>query len=119
MKEDKTIFESSEEGMQPILKAIRILDPSTLKDSIVVDKIVGKAAALLISYFKAKEVHCTVMSERAREVLKRHGIKYYPERVIPEILDKLGTSLCPFEKRVLDVDDPEKGYERLSTKLKL
>lgn len=118
IKDDKTIFKSSKEGMQPLLEAIHSLDPSALKGSIVADKIVGKAAALLISYFKAKEVHCTVMSVRAKEVLKRHEIKYYSEKLLPEIANRLGTGICPFEEEVLDVDEPEKGYERLSKKLK-
>ena len=118
LKDDVTVFKSSREGMQPLLEAIHSLDPATLRDSIVVDKIVGKAAALLISYFKAKEVHCSVMSIRAREVLKRYEIKYYYERIISEIMNRLGTGICPFEEAVLDVDEPEKGYDRISTKLK-
>ena len=115
LKDGETVFTSSEEGMRPLFEAINRLGVQKLEDSLVVDKIVGKAAALLISYFKAKEVHCTVMSVRAGEVLKRHKIKYYPERVIPEILNRVGTGICPFEKKVLDVDEPEKGYECLST----
>ncbi len=118
LKDGKTIFSSSEEGMQPLLEAIHDVDPLILKDSIVIDKIVGKAAALLIIYFKGKEVHCTVISVRAREVLKRHEIPYRSEKVIPEIANKLGTGICPFEQVVMDVEDPEEGYERLFTKLK-
>lgn len=119
LKDGVTVFKSSRDGMQSLLEAINSLDPAALRGSIVVDKIVGKAAALLISYFKAKEVHCTVMSIRAREVLKRHEIKYYSEKLLPEITNRLGTGICPFEEVVLDVDEPKKGYERLSKKLKL
>ncbi|MFH0897440.1 MAG: DUF1893 domain-containing protein, partial [Candidatus Bathyarchaeota archaeon] len=91
VKDGRTIFKSIKEGMQPLLEAIRSLDAPTLKDSIVTDKMVGKAAALLISYFKAKEVHCTLISVRATEVLKRHEIKYYSEKLLPEIANRLGT----------------------------
>jgi hypothetical protein len=118
LKGDKTLFTSREEGMRPLFEAIDSLGLSTLEDSIVADKIVGKAAALLVSYFKAREVHCIVLSERAREVLDKRRIRHYPERLTPEIMNRLGTDICPFERAVLDVEDPEKGYERVYTKLR-
>ena len=118
LKDDKPVFASHDEGMKPLLKAIRSIDSFTLKGSVVVDKIVGKAAALLISYFEAREVHCTVISVRAKDVLKRHRIRYYAERTIPEIANRFGTAICPFEEMVLDVDEPKEGYERLSARLK-
>jgi len=118
LKGDETLFTSNREGMRPLLEAINSLGLSKLRDSIVVDKIIGKAAALLVSYFKAEEAHCVVLSMRAREVLERQVIRYYSERLIPEMMNKFGTDVCPFEKAVLDVDDPEEGYERLSVKLK-
>jgi len=62
LKNDKTLFTSCEDGMRPLFEAINSLGSSTLEDSVVVDKIVGKAAALLLSYFKVKEVHCIVLS---------------------------------------------------------
>jgi glycerol-3-phosphate O-acyltransferase len=118
LKEDKTLFTSSEEGMKPLIEAINRVGISTLEDAIVVDKIVGKAAALLISYFRAKKVHCIVLSKKGRTVLENHSIKHYEERLTPEIMNRRGTALCPFEQAVMDVDDPQEGYERVSTTLK-
>lgn len=118
LKNNVPIFTSVRDGMQPLLEAIHSLAPATLQGSIVVDKIVGKAAALLISYFGATEVHCAVMSVRASEVLQRQAIKYYAEKMLPEIMNRLGTGICPFEATVLDVDEPKKGYERIAQKFK-
>ena len=117
LKDGKTIFTSSEEGKRPLLEAINRIGLPELNGSTVVDKIVGKAVAILISYFKAKETHCIVLSVRAKEVLDKHGINYYSEKVIPEIRNKLGTDICPFEKIVLDVEDLKEGYEKLSARL--
>lgn len=119
LKDGKTVFTSGREGMQPLLEAIDFVGLPVLKDSVVADKIVGKAAALLISYFKAREAHCTVLSVRAKKVLDKQGIKCYPETMIQEIRNKLGTDICPFEKAVLDVEEPEEGYKRLTAKMKL
>ena len=119
LKDGEAVFTSNKDGMQPLLQAIDCIGLPVLGDSIVVDKIVGKAAALLISYFKAREVHCIVLSVRAKEVLDKQGIKYYSETMIQEIRNKLGTDICPFEKSVLDVVEPEEGYKLLVAKMKL
>jgi len=118
LREGRTLFTSSEEGMRPLYEAINNLGLFVLEGSVIVDKIVGKAAALILSYFKAKEVHCATLSVRGREVLDRYGIKHYSEGLTEEIMNKLGTGICPFEKAVLDVDDPEEGYERVYARLK-
>lgn len=118
LKNGETLFTGSEEGIRPLFEAINRLGLPILRGSIVVDKVIGKAAALLVSYFKGREAHCLVLSVRAREVLDRQRIRYYPEKVIPEVRNKFGTDICPFEKVVLDVEEPEEGYERLSAKLK-
>lgn len=118
LKDGKTVFTSSRDGMQPLLEAIDSVGMAMLEGSVVVDKIVGKAAALLISYFNAREAHCLVLSVRGRDVLDKQGIRYYSESIIPEIRNKLGTDICPFEKAVLDVENPEEGYKRLSAKMK-
>ena len=118
IKEETTLFTSSEEGMKPLIEAINQVGIYTLEDAIVVDKIVGKAAALLISYFKAKKVHCITLSIKGRMVLDNNNIKHNEERLTPEIMNRKGTDLCPFEQAVRDVDDPLEGYERINTTLK-
>ena len=118
IKDGKTLFSSNRDGMAPLLEAIDNLGLSKLSDSIVVDKMVGKAAALLVCFFKAKEVHTRIMSLRAKEVLDKFAIKYCSEKAVPEILNKSGTDICPFERAVLDLDDPEEGYKRLASEVK-
>ena len=118
LKGGKLLFTTREEGMRPLFDAINSSGLSVLEETVVVDKIVGKAAALLISYFKAKEVHCIVLSVKPKEVLEGQGIKHYWEKLTPEIVNRAGTGICPFEKAVMDVEDPRKGYERVYSTLK-
>jgi hypothetical protein len=117
LKANHTLFTSHREGMRPLLDAIHSCGRDQLANSIVIDKIVGKAAALLISYFQAKAVHCGVLSEPARKALDQHGIEYFYQQLLPTIMNKSGTDICPFEKTVLEVDDPSDGYNLLLTKL--
>lgn len=76
IKGGKPIFSSKKDGMGPLLEAINTVGKSELRGSIVVDKMVGKAAALLICLFKAQEVHTYIMSLRATKVLEKYAIKY-------------------------------------------
>jgi hypothetical protein len=118
LKGGTPLFTSDEEGLRPLFDAITSSGLSVLEDTVVVDKIVGKAAALLISYFRAKEAHCIVLSMTAKDVLDRHGIQHYWEELTPTILNRTGTGICPFEQAVMDVDDPREGYERVGSTLK-
>jgi hypothetical protein len=118
LKGGQPLFTSNEAGLRPLFDAINCLGLSLLEDAIVIDKLVGKAAALLISYFKAKEVHCIVLSMTAKDVLERHGIQHDWETLTPTIHNRMGTGLCPFEKAVMDVEDPRTGYERVGSTLK-
>jgi len=117
IKNKKRLYASKKDGMTPLLEAINLLGLPTLVGTTVIDKIVGKAAALLICYFKAKEVYTKLLSKSAIEVLEKHGIGYKSEIVVENIRKRDGTDICPFEKIVLEIEDPEEGYETLSREL--
>lgn len=118
MKDGEVIFSSKMDGMAPLLTAINTIEPSKLHGSIVADKMVGKAAALIICLFKAKEAQTHIMSQRAKKVLDKYAVKYSFEETVPELLNKAGTDICPFEKAVLAVDDPEEGLKKLTGEVK-
>ncbi len=116
-KNHKRLYQSTREGMLPLYRAINVLGIPQLKGTTIVDKIVGKAAALLISYIQAQTVYCNTLSIRGKAVLKDHDITFLYEELTPEIINRYGTDICPFEKAVLDVEDPKIGYLRIQAKL--
>ena len=99
--------------MVPLLEAIEYLGLPKLSNSIVVDKLVGKAAALIICLFKAREVHTKILSLTARDVLEKCEIKHSSEIVVPKIMNRSGTDICPFEKAVFNTKDPAEGYKQV------
>jgi hypothetical protein len=117
IKNNKTLVESRKEGMRPLLEAVERYGRSGLRDSVLVDKIVGKAAALLMVYLKPKEVYCGTLSTRAEAVLQRHNVAYHSENIIPEILCETGDDICPFEKTVLEIETALNGYRRIMLKM--
>ena len=114
---DEVIFSSASMGMKPLLEAIEALGVESLRGTIVVDKVVGRAAALLIVYMDVAEVHAGVVSKTAAEVLLSHGLKYYFGREVESIKSQDGVIACPFERLVQEISDPEEAYKRIRAKM--
>jgi hypothetical protein len=115
---DGLVFSSRKDGLQPLIEVIEA-DRDCLLNALVIDKIVGRAAALLMCYGKSRQVFGDLMSERALEVLNAFGIQHDYEKLVPYILNRDTTDLCPFEKLVDGITDPEEGYKLISENLRL
>ena len=89
LKEGEVLYSSREEGLVSLIDAIDNVGLMMLVNSTVVDKVVGKASALLISYFKAKEIYAQLLSKRAIAVLERYRIPYFSEKIVSEILNPI------------------------------
>ncbi|MEM2094753.1 MAG: DUF1893 domain-containing protein [Candidatus Bathyarchaeia archaeon] len=114
LKDGKTLLESKEEGMRPLLVALRRFGRTGLRGTVIADKVVGKAAALLISYIDPKTLYCGTLSQSAIDVLRRHRISYHAVDVVPEILNRSGDERCPFERAVADSEAPVKAYREIT-----
>jgi hypothetical protein len=111
------IFESNKNGINPLLEAISVLGRLKLRGTTVVDKVVGKAAALLLAYVRPKVVYCGIISQRAEEILAKYGILFYAEQSVPEICRPSSDELCPFEESVINVESPVQGYRNIVLRL--
>ncbi len=116
VQNNSVVYSSREEGMHPLLVAVES-SGAYLRDALVLDKVVGRAAALLLCYGKSKHVFADLMSEKALQILDIHGVAYNCGQLTPYILNKDSTDLCPFEKLVKDIFDPKEGYRLISEKL--
>ncbi len=112
-----TIFESNKNGISPLLESISVLGRLRLRGTTVVDKVVGKAAALLLAYARPKVVYCGTISQRAEEILAKYGILFYAEQSVPEICRPSSDELCPFEESVINVESPVQGYRNIVLRL--
>jgi hypothetical protein len=81
------------------------------------DKVVGKATAYLYVLLGVREVWAAVMSEAAAEVLHRHGITASQDKLVPNIINRAGTGICPFEEAVLDIQTPEDALTAIREKM--
>ncbi|MDD4546451.1 MAG: DUF1893 domain-containing protein [Oscillospiraceae bacterium] len=106
-------YVSSSKGIAPIISLLES-SPELLKGASVADKVIGKAAALLLIYGGVKEIFTEVISSHGILVLESEKKIIEFEKQVQYIVNRAGTGMCPMEKRVLEIDDPTKGYQALS-----
>ncbi len=99
---------STEIGVKPIMNVLRS-DEEGLQDGVVADKVIGKAAALLLVLGGAKAVYGRVMSEGGKTVLEQHGIVCRYGSLVPYIENRTQTGMCPLEASVQEVEDPKQA----------
>lgn len=104
------------EGVKPILQAIDEMGED-IYESVIGDKILGKASALLCRYAKASGVYSPQGTKTAIALLIMGGIPCQIDKMIPFIQNKTGDNICPFEKMLSDVDSPDEAYKILKEKL--
>ena len=73
-------------------------DPAILKDAIVADRRVGKAAAALLIKGGVKSVYTPLVCTPARDMLEDAGIALVARDEIPYMVNADSTGLCPLEK---------------------
>lgn len=89
---------------------------SELAGAFVADKVIGKAAAMLIVRGGAAEVYAQVISKPALEVFKNCGVLCLYGELVPNIINRNKTGICPMEQAVLGENDIAKAYDILLEK---
>jgi len=112
----RLIFQSASKGIRPHLEAIET-HGEALHGTLMVDKIVGRAAALLILYSEAAEAHTQVLSRPGKQVLDMHGLPTSYVELTDHIKLKDGSIYCPFERMVQGVTDPGEAYAAIVEKM--
>lgn len=115
VRNGRMLFSSRLPGIQPLLDA---LDNNVLPGSAVADKVLGRAAAMIVVQGQVTAVHTPVMSQGAADVLSEAGVLYCAERTVPQILNHEGTGPCPVEAATEFTVVPEKGVNAVRKLLK-
>lgn len=84
-------------GVKPLLQLFDS-SPQTLKGADVADKVVGKAAASIMVVSGVKSVYTPLISEPARQLLSAYNIPVSYEHMVPNILNRQQSDLCPMEQ---------------------
>jgi len=111
---DEVVFARRQQGIAPLLEAVKTLPQSILQDASVADAVVGKAGALLLAHVQVRFVAARIASDAAEEALRTHGIPFYADLSVKMISGRRPGQPCPFEQAVRDVDDPSEAVVILS-----
>ena len=105
IRDEKQLHFSTERGMKPLLDIID-KDVELLNGSIVGDRIVGRAAAFLCIYGKARAVYASSMSDEAIELFEKYDILPTWQDAVPYIVERDLKSRYKLDLHVKDVEDP-------------
>lgn len=103
-------------GINPMLSLLEKKVP--LQGFSLADKIVGKAAAMIICYAGINNVYAQVISKDGYKYLFNHGVYVEYDIMVNKIVNRTGTDICPMEKTVQNIEDYTEGYEILVKKAK-
>ncbi len=117
VKNKKVLLFKKGHGLKPIFETFEEIGPE-IKDSVVADRILGKASAFLFRYAGVKSVYTPQATKGAVAVLIVGGIPSQVEKLIPFIKNNTGDNKCPFEKILEGVESPKKAFELLKTRIK-
>jgi hypothetical protein len=110
-EDSRLIFSSTKDRLLPILEYIEQFPKRN--SVIILDKIVGNAAALLAVKARAKEVDSPIGSRMAITTLEKYGVQFHISDTVPYIQkDDVGVEICPMEKLSFN-KDPEEFYSIL------
>jgi len=116
IKNSQVICKKKGDGIKPILEAIEELG-ERIHGSIIGDRILGKASALLCIYSQAKAVYSPQATKTAIALMLINGIPSQADVLIPRIDNRDGTDMCPFERMLENTSSPEEAYKILKEKV--
>lgn len=90
-----------------VIDLYELQNTDVLQGAAVADKIIGKGAAALLVNGGARFVTTNKITEPALKMLTEAGVEVSYKEIIEKIINKAGDDICPLEKRLADVTDPD------------
>lgn len=111
-----TVYTSHLRGVKPL---VQFLESGTVPPGFsAADKVVGRATAYLYVLLGVRVLYSQVISEPAISVLRSHGIEVQYGTLVPNIINRKGDGICPFEAAVMAINDPAVAYAAILQKMR-
>jgi hypothetical protein len=117
-KNSTVVYTSHEPMLKPLYLCLKE-QPGDLAGSTVIDKVVGRAAALLCAHAGVGEIITPLISQSAITVLEQYKITYHASRIIPQIMNRDRSGPCPMEHLASQFDSPETFFNELDQRIKV
>lgn len=103
-------------GVSPLLN-IYDTRKEVMKNAVIADKVIGRAAAFVIIKGGASAVYGRITSEDAVKLLSEHKIPVTYDLLVPHILNQKRNGLCPLEDSVKDTDSADIALESMRKRI--
>ena len=113
---DDTIYTSALRGVKPLVNWYG--EGLNVEGFSAADKVVGKATAFLYVLLGVRAVFAGVISKSALKVLTDNTVRAEYDTLSDYIINRTGDGICPFEKAVNDITEPEEAYKVILEKTK-
>ncbi len=110
-----SVYTSAQRGVKPLVAWLE--SGQRFRDYCAADKVVGRATAFLYSLLGVKAVYARIISRCALQVLDQHGIVVEYDELVPNIINRQGDGVCPFEAAVLAITEPVVAYRAICAKM--
>lgn len=108
-------FTSTQRGVKPL---VQFLESKQIPAGLyAADKVVGRATAHLYGLLSIQALYAKVISEPALTLLKSRGIFVSYDLLVPNIINRAGDGICPFEEAVMGIEDPRAAYTAILDKM--
>ena len=104
------VAERGGRGLAPLLD---LLDAGSLRDAVVMDKVVGRAAAAIYAQSGALRVYARLAGRGAAEIMSAKGIPLVADETVDLVLDRDRSGSCPMEAAVSGLEDTAQMVEVL------
>lgn len=108
------IITSDKHGVAPLTELIE--SGADISGFSAADRVVGKAAAMLMIHLGITDVFAVTLSESAEALLKKHGVSVKFKNRTERIMNRDNTGPCPMEQTVFGTDNIEEGVNAIMKK---
>lgn len=112
---EETVHTSDRRGVAPLLALLESHTP--VAGFAAADKVVGRATAFLYRLLGVDRVYGRVMSQPALAVLERFGMEAHYDQLVPHIVNRQGTGICPMEQATTGIEAPEEALAAIKEAL--
>lgn len=115
VKENNVVYKSDKNGLLPIID-VYDSDKKILDGAAVADKVIGRAAALILIEANISKLYAQLISENAISILDNTNIKYEYDKKVKEIRNRDNTGMCPMEELSLATDNADELIRKVKEK---
>ena len=102
IREGMIIATETGRGVAPILN---LYHQGSLTGSFLVDKVVGKAAAMVMTRGRIAGCHAITVSRAALNWFQKQGVPITYDHLADYIVNRTGDGMCPMEQTVLELEE--------------